>query len=153
MAKNYLRLDKVGGQDHYESFISDEEIVNCQFVDLGEMDLDYGIEASKVVKSTEGKLPDAVVTTVHIDYGILDYAETEQVLKPGKLGRALHLNKGQILSFNSENATGLVVGDAVTTGVGGKGIKKATGDDEVIGTVIRLDYMNYVGDLVVVRIK
>lgn len=153
MAKNYLRLDKVGGQDHYESFVSDEAIENCQFVDLGTMDLEYGIEVSNVTKSVEGKRPDAVVTTVHLNYGHLDYDETEQFLEPGKIGRALHLAKGQILSFNVENATSLVEGDLVTTGTNGKGLKKAEADDEVIGQVIRLDYLNYVGDLVVVRIK
>lgn len=153
MAKNYLRLDRVGGQDHYESFVSDEITVNGQLVNVGKADLDYGIDIVEITSAEEGKRPDAVVTNVYIDYGYLDYDESEQELKPGKPGRALRLSEGQILSWNVENATGLAAGDLVTTGVGGKGLKKATALDEVIGVVTRLDYLAYVGDLVVVRIE
>ncbi|MBO1087253.1 hypothetical protein [Enterococcus mundtii] len=151
MAKNYVRLDKIGGQDHYESIVAEAPIVNGQFVDLGANDLDYGIEVAKATKSVEGAKPDALTCTVFVDYGYLDYDETEQELKAGKIGRALHIKKGQIVSFNQENAASLKEGDPVTVGKDGKGVKKATQSDVVIGKVIRLDYLNYVGDLVVVR--
>ncbi|UDM72746.1 hypothetical protein [Vagococcus fluvialis] len=153
MAKNYLRLDKVGGQDHYESFVAEHKIVNGQWLNLGEMDLDLGIEMAKAKKAEEGKEPDTLACTVFINYGELNYDETAQELPVGKAGRALHHKKGNIVSFNVENAQGLVAGDLVTVGADGLGVKKATGDDHVVGQVIRLDYLAYVGDLVVVRIK
>lgn len=153
MAKNYLRLDKVGGQDHYESFIAETPIVNGQWLNIGDNDLDFGIEVTKAEKAKAGKVADTLACTVHIDYGELNYDETAQELAVGKVGRALHTAKGQIVSFNAENAKGLKSGDLVTVGEDGLGVKKASGADEVVGQVIRLDYLAYVGDLVVVRIK
>lgn len=153
MAKNYVRLDKVGGQDHYESFVSAEKIVNGQWLDLGDMDLDLGIEVANVTKTVEGKEPDALACTVFINYGELNYEETEQALEIGKAGRALIKKKGQIVSFNAENAPGVVPGDDVTVGANGLGVKKAEAEDVVIGKVIREDYLNFIGDLVVVRLK
>lgn len=153
MAKNYVRLDKVGGQDHYESFVATAPIVNGQWLNLGAADLDKGREVVAATKAEAGKDADALATTVFINYGELNYDETAQELAIGKVGRALHKAKGQIVSFNVENATGLEAGDKVTVGADGLGVKKATASDVVIGEVIELDYLRYIGDLVVVRLK
>lgn len=153
MTKNYVRIDKFGGQDAIESFVSVNPVANGQWLNLGESDLDLGIEVVRATDAKEGKQPDGLAHTVHIDYGELNYDDTKQVLAAGKIGRVLHHKKGNIFSFNVENAEGLKAGDNVAVGVGGMGIKKAAEGDFVVGQVIRLDYLAYVGDLVVVRIK
>lgn len=155
MKKTYIRLDKIGADARLESAVAKEALRNGQFIDLGAAVEDAEGEAVEVTKAKAGKRPEAVMATVFVDYGELDFDITEQELKAGKAGRAVVLQKGQILSFNKEIATGeLKKGDDVTVGEDGLGIKKANGSsDEVIGKVIRMDYLNFIGDLVTIRVK
>ena len=151
--KNYLRLDKVAATDHYESVKADEVLVNGQFVELGEADLTDGIEVMNIVKTEEGKAAEAVIAQAHLDYGYLDFDYAKASVAPGKIARALVLHKGQMLSFNAENATGIAAGDDVAVAADGMGIKKAADGEVVIGKCIRLDYLANIGDLVVIRVK
>lgn len=151
----YVREDKIKSSAHVESFVSAEDIKNGQFVELGAIDEELGGEVVAVTKSEKGKKPEAIVLTVHVNKGYVDYKETEQVTKAGKAGRAVILEKGDVLSFLEDiaGAGALVVGDEVTVAENGLGIAKAELEEEVIGKVIGLEYMPNVGDLVVVRFK
>lgn len=155
MEKAYIRLDKIGADARLESAVAKAALRNGQFVDLGKALDEAEGEAVEAEKAKAGKRPEAVMATVFIDYGELDFDITKRELKAGKAGRAVILEAGQILSFNKEIATGeLKAGDDVTVGEDGLGIKKADGhSDAVIGKVIRLDYLNFIGDLVTIRVK
>ena len=150
----YVRQDKIKATAHVESVVSLVDLKNGQFVELGITDETLGGEAVGVEKTAEGAKPEAIILTVHIDQGYHDYNILDQVTKPGKAARAVILEKGDVLSFLTDIAGGLVEGDQVAVAAGGLGVKKADGvDDVVIGKVIRLDYLANIGDLVVVRFK
>lgn len=150
----FIRLDKIKDSAHIETIVHTKDLKNGQFVELGISDETLGGEAVLIEETEEGKRPEAIVTTVHIGYGHPDFDVLEAVTKAGKAGRAHIIEHGDIISFLDDMVAGEVVeGDEVTVGAGGLGIKKADVDDEVIGKVIRKDYMANVGDLVVVRFK
>lgn len=153
MTKTYIRLDKIGHSDHIESAVSKEVLKNAQFVDLGVALDDAEGEAVEATKAKEGKAADAIMASVFVDYGDLNFDIMEQEIKPGKPGRAIHLHTGHIYSVNKEIAPGVKKGDNVTVGADGLGFKKASESDVVIGQVIREDYLAFIGDLVVIRIK
>lgn len=150
---HFIRLDKIKATAHIETVVHTEELKNGQFVELGVSHEDLGGEAVAIEKTEVGKAPEAIVTTVHLDYGNTDYNPLELVTKAGKAGRAHIIEKGNMISFLKEMAVGVAVGNDVTVGTGGFGIKVAEDGEEVIGKVIREDYMANVGDLLVVRFK
>lgn len=149
----FIRLDKIKNDAHIETIVHEEALANGQFVELGVSAEDLGGEAVNIVKTAEGAKPEAIVTTVHLGYGHPDFDELEAVTKAGKAGRAHIIERGDMIAFLAEMAGGAVEGNDVTVGANGLGIKPATEEDEVIGKVIRQDYMANVGDLVVVRFK
>ena len=153
MTKTYIRLDKIEHSAAIETAVSKEVLKNAQFVNLGVALDDAEGEAVEATKAKEGKEATAVMASVFIDYGDLNFDIMDQEIAPGKGGRAIHLKGGQILSVNKEIAPGIKKGDNVAVGVDGLGFKKATESDVVIGQVIREDYLAFIGDLIVVRIK
>lgn len=149
----FIRLDKIKNDAHIETIVHEEALANGQFVELGVSEEDLGGEAVAIVKTAEGKRPEAIVTTVHLGYGHPDFDELEAVTKAGKAGRAHIIERGDMIAFLEEMAGGALVGNDVTVGANGLGVKPATEEDEVIGKVIRQDYMANIGELVVVRFK
>lgn len=151
MVKAYIRLDKVGASDHYETVTSLEALQNGQFVDLGAAIEDGEGEAVAITKTATGKAPDAILTSVFVDKGYPDFDITKQEVKPGKAARALVIKKGQMVSLNKEICGEAKKGDDVAVAVNGLGLKKAELEEIVIGKVIREDYLEFIGDLLVVR--
>lgn len=151
--KAYVRLDKVGASDPIESVVAGADLYNGQFVDLGVIDESIGYDAAKVTNAVEGAGADAIVASVFVDYGSLDFDITEEHVKAGKVGRAFVLRAGQVFSLLKEQAPEVAVGDKVTVGVNGFGVRKAAEGETVIGTAIRTDYLNNIGDLITIRIK
>lgn len=151
----YVRLDKIKATAHIESVVHTENLKNGQFLDLGVLHEDLDGEAVKVTKTAEGGAKEALLVSEFLNYeGRADFDYTAQVTKAGKAGRAYILEAGNMLSFSTDLATGVAVGDEVAVGADGLGIKKADGvDDEVIGIAIGEDYLANIGELVVVRIK
>lgn len=149
----FIRLDKIKKSAHIETVVHNEDLKNGQFVELGVADELLGGEAVAIEKTAEGARPEAIIATVHLGYGHPDYDETLAVTKAGKAGRAIIIEKGDVISFVSDLAQGLTVGNDVAVGANGLGIKLAAEGEEVIGKVIREDYMAFIGDLVVVRFK
>lgn len=149
MAKNYLRIDKFPATGHIESVISkDTELVAGQFVDAGVVQV-----------ASEGEVIDVTLTKAggELDLLVAPVFEGEDdkltaVTPVGKPVRAYHIQKGDIVSFNRENAKDVKIGDKVAIGANGLGVKAAAPDGaDAIGEVISIDYMNVVGELVVVR--
>lgn len=149
--KNYIRLDKIGSDARLASVAMEAELLAGQFVNLGAVLEDAEGEVVEATKAEAGKKADALVCPVYLDKGYPDFDITTQSIAAGKAARALHPEAGQIVSFNAENAAGLKAGDKVTVGANGLGVKKAGESDEAIGTVISLEYLSNIGDLVVVR--
>ena len=148
----FIRLDKIKPSAHIETIVdAEKDLKNGQFVELGISAEELGGDAVNVVLTEEGARPEAIVTTVHMGYGHPDFSETEAVTKAGKAGRAHIIEKGDMISFLTDIATGVVAGNDVAVGANGLGIKVAEEADEVIGKAIRVDYMANIGDLVVVR--
>lgn len=150
----FIRLDKIKASAHIETIVHNADLKNGQFVELGASAEELGGEAVDITLTAEGERPEAIVTTVHLDYGHPDFDETTQVTKAGKAGRAHIIEKGDMISFLAEEgglATGVKAGDDVAVGANGLGIKKSELEQEIIGKAIRVDYMPNIGDLVVVR--
>lgn len=152
----YLRLDKVKATAHIESFVSETDVKNGQFVNIGAVLEDQGGEAVAIDKAVAGGGAEALVTTVQGVYqNTPDFDITKEVTKAGKAGRAHVLETGNVISFLVKNdEVGLfTAGDDVAVGEGGLGIKLAEGEDRVIGKVQAIEFQQNIGDLVVVRIK
>ena len=153
MAKNYLRLDKIPATAHIESVVSDsEELVAGQFVDLGAvLNVAEGEEVN-YTKAIAGKTFDALVAPVFLDSDADAFGDLlEKTVGIGKPARAFILQKGDMVSFNAENATGVQAGDNVKVGTNGLGVAKAAEGDTVIGKCIAVEFEPGVGDLAVIR--
>lgn len=153
MAKNYLRLDKIPATGHIESVVSDsEELVAGQFVELGAvLNVAEGEEVS-FTKATEGGAFDALVAPVFLDGELDPMGEVlEKTIAIGKPARAFILQKGDMVSFNAENAAEVKAGDNVKVGANGLGVAKAAEGDTVIGKCIAVEFEPGVGDLAVIR--
>lgn len=153
MAKNYLRLDKIPATAHIESVVSDsEELVAGQFVDLGAvLNVAEGEEVN-YTKAIAGKTFDALVAPVFLDSDADAFGDLlEKTVGIGKPARAFILQKGDVVSFNAENAAGVVAGDDVKVGTNGLGVAKAELEETVIGKCIAVEFEPGVGDLAVIR--
>lgn len=152
--KNYMRLDRVSATASLESVAHEtEELLAGQFVTIGAVLDDAEGELVACEKAAEDGEFDAIVAPVYLDQGFPDYDITTDSVKAGKAARAIHPYAGMIVSVNAENATGLAKGDGVAVGKDGLGFKKAADAASAIGTVISLEYLTNIGDLVVVRFK
>lgn len=151
MAKNYIRLDKVNASAYLDSVISTtESLLAGQFVTLGAL-VDGEPELTTYTKTVAGKESSVFLAPVIIDQGYPDFDPADQTTKAGKAVRAIHIDKGMIISINVENAVGVIAGDDVAVGTNGLGFKKAVTDDFVIGKAIAIDTLDNIGDLLVVR--
>lgn len=153
MAKNYLRLDKIPATAHIESVVSDsEKLVAGQFVDLGAvLNVAEGEEVN-YTKAIAGKTFDALVAPVFLDSDADAFGDLlEKTVGIGKPARAFILQKGDMVSFNAENAAGVAAGDNVKVGANGLGVAKAAEGDTVIGKCIAVEFEPGVGDLAVIR--
>ena len=153
MAKNYLRLDKIPATGHIESVVSDsEKLVAGQFVELGKvLNVAEGEEVS-YTKATEGGTFDALVAPVYLDTELDPMGDVlEKAVEIGKPARAFILQKGDIVSFNAENAAGVVAGDNVKVAANGLGVVKGEEPATIIGKCIAVEFEPGVGDLAVIR--
>lgn len=150
----FIRLDKIKSSAHIETIVHNKDLKNGQFVELGASAEELGGEAVNIELTGEGTRPEAIVTTVHLSYGHPDFDIVDAVTKAGKAGRAHIIEHGDMIAFLTDLVAGSPAeGDDVAVGANGLGIKLAEEGEEVIGKVIRQDYMANVGDLVVVRFK
>ena len=150
----YVRLDKIKATAHIESVVHSADLKNGQFLELGVIDETLGGEAVDVEMSTVDTKPEAILVTPHLDYGEINFDYAKQVTKAGKMGRAYILEAGNTLSFSADLVAGEpAVGDMVTVGESGLGIKKVTDSEVAIGKVIGTEYLANIGDLTVVRFK
>lgn len=150
--KNFIRLDKVSREAHYETVVSaDTDLINGHLVNLGTVLRTSEGEAVNFEFAEEGKGFDAIVAPVYIDRGYPGYDITKDFVAKGRPARALIPEKGAMISINQELAVGVTKGDNVTTAANGKGFKKAELEDVVVGKAIDINHYPFVGDVVVIR--
>lgn len=149
--KNFLRLDKHLQNGHLESVVlANGALLAGQFGNLGVvLDSSQGEEV-EFTKATAGEGFDVLVAPVYLDRGYTDYEEIYESVPAGKPARAIHIVKGDIISFNSELAPEIKKGDDVEVGADGLGLQKAA-DGTVVGKCIDINYDSVVGDLAVIR--
>lgn len=151
--KNFVRLDKVPVTAHYESIVSDTDAVLAgQFVKL--LDVVEGSQGEEVKfeKAEAAGEFDAIAVPVYVDRGFTDFNILYESIEAGRPARALHLQKGDIISINAELAPGVAKGDNVEVGANGLGFQKATGENIVGRCIDDSNFLQEVGKLVVIRI-
>lgn len=150
--KNFLRLDKVKQLGHYESAVlADAELLAGQFVTLGKVLKTAEGEEVEVKKATGIEDADALVAPVYVDRGFNGWNITTDSIPAGKPARAYVFEKGDMVSINEELASGLNVDDFVAPGAEGLGFAVAGSREEALGQVIDKNYLEGVGNLVVIR--
>ncbi|MFJ8247299.1 hypothetical protein [Peribacillus asahii] len=145
MAK-FVRLDKIKATAHIESIVASEDLLNGQFLALGELQPDG--EARQAVPS--GDVTKQLVFHASVPLTYEDRSnELDYVLKAGKTGRGYVLETGDIVSI--DDAT-LVKGDLVVPDPTGF-VKDADGVATGLrGEVIAIEIDAIVGRLAVIRV-
>lgn len=150
--KNYLRLDKIPRTEHSESAVHETEaLLAGHWVELGAVIDDRNREMVEAIIAQAGGKADALIAPVYLDKGFTDFDILYESVPAGIPARAQIVQKGDIISFNVEQAEGVAEGDLVEIGANGFGVRK-NDTGEVIGKCIQIDYEPEVGDLVVIRI-
>lgn len=150
--KNFIRLDKVTHTNHYESIVSEEDLLAGQFVVLGDVINSAEGEEVEITKSVAGGEFDAIHVPVYLTDGTR--SETDILFESAEKGRptrALIPVKGDMISINAELAEGVEKGDDVAVATDGLGFAKATEGQVVVGRAIDVNYLNQVGKLIVIR--
>lgn len=150
--KNFLRLDKVKQLGHYESAVlADGELLSGQFVTLGKVLKTAEGEEVEVTKATSTENADAIIANVYTDNGFADWNIINDSVPAGRPARAYIFEKGDMISINEELASGLSVDDFVKPGADGLGFEAGVGREDSVGQVIDTNYLDGVGQLVVIR--
>jgi hypothetical protein len=149
----YVRLDKVGADQHIESIVATTDLVNGQFLALGALQADG--EAREVTASGDQAEELVFHASVPLTYEERTN-ELDFVLKAGKVGRGYVLRQGNIVSVSiADGITGVAVKGALVN-------PSATGFDVVDGTdvagalhgeIIAIETDMYAGNLAVIRIS
>lgn len=142
----FVRMDKVKATAHIESIVATEDLLNGQFVALGELQADgetYAVTASGDVSKE---------LVVHVSNGLTYEDRTNEldfVLKAGKEGRSYVLETGNVMSIDDAV---LVKGDIVVPSPTGW-VKDADGlATGIRGRVIAIDMDAIAGRLAVIRV-
>jgi hypothetical protein len=148
----YIKLDKIKATAHLESVVATEDLVNGQFLALGELQADG--EARLATPS--GDVSEDLV--YHVSNGLVyrdDENELDFVLKAGKEGRGYVLETGNIVSVSADGITeGADKGDIVVPSATGWAIHTAPEAPEGLqGKVIAVDFDAIAGQMFVVRVK
>ncbi|MEX3625194.1 hypothetical protein [Viridibacillus arvi] len=145
MAK-YVRLDKIKATAHIESIVATTDLLNGQFVELGDLQPDG--EARKATPS--GDVTKQLV--FHASNGLV-YGDQENeldfVLKAGKTGRGYVLETGNIISI--DDAT-LAVKDIVKPDAQGFVKADEAPTEGLRGQVIAVEMDAIAGRLAVIRV-
>ena len=150
---NFLRLDKVKQLGHYESVLvaAEDELLAGHFLKLGTVvNTAEGEEVNYTKAEANGDF-DVIVAPVYLEGEELTEGLLTKSTKGGKPVRGYHVEKGDIISFNEGLAAGLAKGDFVAVGADGLGLQEALDEATSIGQVIDVNWLEFVGNLVVVR--
>lgn len=150
----YVILDKIGANAHIESIVATEDLVNGQFVALGQLQADG--EAREVVPSGDK----AEKLALHVSNGLV-YGDRENeldfVLKAGKVGRGYVVVEGDMVSITLDGVTeGVKKGDLVdpaSTGFEVIADPVATPPTGLHGEVLAIDNDAIAGQMAVIRIS
>lgn len=148
----YVRLDKTKATAHLEHIVASVDLVNGQFVALGNLQADG--EAREVTPSGD----QTKKLVLHVSNGLVydeRQNELDYVLKAGKVGRGLVLEDGDIISITiADGVTGVATRGAIVN-------PSATGFDVVDGAevagaihgeIIAIENEPIAGQMAVIRI-
>ena len=113
----YIILEKIEASQHIETIVAEADLLNGQFVTLGELaEVENGGEAVAVEPMVDGDTD--IVLHASVPLVAEDQkGEADFVLKAGKAGRAYRLKDGNQVAFSADLVTG--TGKfAVPTGAG-----------------------------------
>ncbi|MEY8736427.1 hypothetical protein AB9M75_04050 [Lactobacillus sp. AN1001] len=120
-------LDKISKSAHIEGVTCEQEIKNGQFLSLGVLNMTDGGESRVATKAKGNDTAEVILADAPISYDDPHFNLAEYALPAGKVGRAYHLVKGDVLSVTEDLVHGAEVGDSVDVNDDGFGFKKATG--------------------------
>ena len=148
----YVRLDKISASAHIESIIATEDLVNGQFLALGELQPDGEAVLAEPSgdKTKELVFHSSVPLTYENGTNELDYK-----LKAGKVGRGYVLITGDIVSITIEDG---VIGNAVKGAIvepDAGGFKVSETPESVTGfhgKIIDIETDMIAGQMAVIRI-
>lgn len=118
-------LDKISESAHIESVTASEDLKNGQFLSLEVLNSDGESRVAK--KATGNDDAEVLLVDAPISYDDPHFNLADYELKAGKVGRAFHLTKGDVISVTEDLLNGTKVGDAVDVNTDGRGFKKAAG--------------------------
>lgn len=147
----YIVLDKIKSTAHYESVVNDEtELKQGQFLTLGVLGEDG--ETAKATPATGNANADVFLVDAPVSYDDQHFKLDEYVVPAGKVGRAVHLEKGDMISVSPSLVNGAQVKDSVDVNTDGLGFKKATSGTG-FGMVVAKETVGDYGDMFVIRIR
>ncbi|WP_258236123.1 hypothetical protein [Liquorilactobacillus hordei] len=130
-------LDKISATAHIESVVGTTDFSNGQFLELGVLESDGESRAVKPANSEE--TAEVLLAHAPIDYGYPDFDLAKWKLEAGKIGRAYHLQKGDVIEVTTDlvaDADKVTVGANLTIGENGLGFKAAAADARGIARLI-----------------
>lgn len=148
-------LDKISANAHIESVVATKEIGYGQWLKLGVLAEDG--EARVATAATSVDDADVLVALDPISYGLPEpyFKLADYKLPAGKLGRAYHMVKGDVISVTKDlvaDADNVKDGDALTMGDNGVGFKKEA-SGKGIAMVIGHEDHGIDGEVVVIAIR
>lgn len=145
----YVIIEKASATAHLESIVSTQDLVNGQFLALGELQADGEARVSAPSGDKTKKL------VLHISNGTTyrdDENELDFVLKAGKVGRAYVVEEGMTVAMTFDGFEGTPTkGALVDIAVDGKLEVTATPTAGLQGEVIAIDIDSIAGQMASVR--
>ncbi len=144
-------LDKISKSAHIESVTCAEDIKNGQFLSLGVLATAEGGEVREATKATNNDTAEVILVDAPISYDDPHFDLAEYELRAGKVGRAYHLIKGDVISVTEDLLHGAKVGEFVDVNDDGFGFKKAA--DKGFAMVIGKENHGFDGTVYVIAIR
>lgn len=151
--KTYVRLDKIKRNQHIESVVSNQDLENGQFLELGALQAD----GEARLGTPSGDLTKELVFHASVPLTYADRTnELDFVLTAGKVGRSYVLETGNIVSISADAVKGNAVKNAVVipNKADGKGFEVTSeAQTGLHGKIIDIENDAIAGKLVVIRLK
>lgn len=146
-------LDKIPATEHIEQVVAvGTDLANGQFLTLGVLNDDG--ESRIVTPATTEADADVFLADAPIDYGYPDWDLAKYKLKAGKIGRAFHLGKGDVISVTTDLVPdNVAAGNKLTINPNGAGFVAAADGERGIALVIGVENHGFDGDVAVLAIR
>ncbi|MED3976205.1 hypothetical protein P4639_22665 [Priestia megaterium] len=145
----YVRLDKVGADQHIESIVASEDLKNGGFLELGALQADG--EARLATPSGDTTKELVFHASVPLTYEDRTN-ELDFTLKAGKVGRAYVVRTGNIASVSFDGVIGTPAKGAIVAPHADGFEVVETAPEGLHGEIIAIDNDLYAGQLAVIRL-